>query len=124
MIYLWLNSNILLLGYELNASLNRLRKINKSDESSKNTPEMIFILSGSSPNTCPVLESRNVVKLKLRTTPSPKNSGPKRLFFSEEDATNGMRGKIQGDMRVNIPAKSALKYNPSLINIPVLRQRY
>jgi membrane protein len=26
--YLWLNSNILLLGYELNASLNRLRKIN------------------------------------------------------------------------------------------------
>ena len=31
MIYLWLNSNILLLGYELNASLNRLRKINKSD---------------------------------------------------------------------------------------------
>ena len=29
MFYLWLNSNILLLGYELNASLNRLRKINK-----------------------------------------------------------------------------------------------
>ena len=28
MFYLWLNSNILLLGYELNASLNRLRKIN------------------------------------------------------------------------------------------------
>ncbi|HLV40610.1 YihY/virulence factor BrkB family protein [Xanthomarina sp.] len=27
--YLWLNSNILLLGYELNASLHRLRKINK-----------------------------------------------------------------------------------------------
>jgi membrane protein len=26
MIYLWLNSNILLLGYELNASLNKLRK--------------------------------------------------------------------------------------------------
>lgn len=26
--YLWLNSNILLLGYELNASLNRLKKIN------------------------------------------------------------------------------------------------
>jgi membrane protein len=26
--YLWLNSNILLLGYELNASLNRLRKLN------------------------------------------------------------------------------------------------
>ncbi len=30
MFYLWLNSNILLLGYELNASLNRLRKINNS----------------------------------------------------------------------------------------------
>jgi membrane protein len=28
--YLWLNSNILLLGYELNASLNRLKKINKN----------------------------------------------------------------------------------------------
>ena len=28
--YLWLNSNILLLGYELNASLHRLKKINKS----------------------------------------------------------------------------------------------
>ncbi|GGG59836.1 YihY/virulence factor BrkB family protein [Bizionia arctica] len=28
--YLWLNSNILLLGYELNASLNRLKKINKT----------------------------------------------------------------------------------------------
>ncbi|GGH45649.1 ribonuclease BN [Mangrovimonas yunxiaonensis] len=27
--YLWLNSNMLLLGYELNASLNRLRKINE-----------------------------------------------------------------------------------------------
>ncbi|MFL0353538.1 YihY/virulence factor BrkB family protein [Xanthomarina sp. GH4-25] len=27
--YLWLNANILLLGYELNASLNRLKKINK-----------------------------------------------------------------------------------------------
>lgn len=27
--YLWLNSNILLLGYELNASLNRLRKFNQ-----------------------------------------------------------------------------------------------
>lgn len=27
--YLWLNSNILLLGYELNASLNRLRKFNE-----------------------------------------------------------------------------------------------
>src|SRR5690606_29860607 len=26
MIYLWLNSNILLLGYELNASINKLRK--------------------------------------------------------------------------------------------------
>jgi len=31
MFYLWLNSNILLLGYELNASLNRLRKINKNE---------------------------------------------------------------------------------------------
>ena len=29
MFYFWLNSNILLLGYELNASLIRLRKINK-----------------------------------------------------------------------------------------------
>jgi len=29
MFYLWLNSNVLLLGYELNASLIRLRKINK-----------------------------------------------------------------------------------------------
>lgn len=28
LLYLWLNSNILLLGYELNASLNRLRKLN------------------------------------------------------------------------------------------------
>jgi membrane protein len=28
--YLWLNSNILLLGYELNASLNGLKKINKN----------------------------------------------------------------------------------------------
>lgn len=28
MFYLWLNSNILLLGYELNASLNRLKKFN------------------------------------------------------------------------------------------------
>src|SRR5690606_39919489 len=28
--YLWLNSNILLLGYELNASLNRLKKIKSS----------------------------------------------------------------------------------------------
>jgi len=26
MVYIWLNSNILLLGYELNASLNRLKK--------------------------------------------------------------------------------------------------
>lgn len=26
LLYIWLNSNILLLGYELNASLNRLRK--------------------------------------------------------------------------------------------------
>ena len=31
MFYLWLNSNILLLGYELNASLNRLRKINNNE---------------------------------------------------------------------------------------------
>ncbi|MDX1278905.1 YihY/virulence factor BrkB family protein [Oceanihabitans sediminis] len=30
MFYLWLNSNILLLGYELNASLNRLRKLNNT----------------------------------------------------------------------------------------------
>ncbi|MDO6596996.1 YihY/virulence factor BrkB family protein [Oceanihabitans sp. 2_MG-2023] len=30
MFYLWLNANILLLGYELNASLNRLRKINNN----------------------------------------------------------------------------------------------
>lgn len=30
MIYLWLNSNIILLGYELNASLNRLRKRNNN----------------------------------------------------------------------------------------------
>ncbi len=29
MFYLWLNANILLLGYELNASLNKLRKIGK-----------------------------------------------------------------------------------------------
>jgi len=26
LLYLWLNANILLLGYELNASLNKLRK--------------------------------------------------------------------------------------------------
>lgn len=32
MFYLWLNSNILLLGYELNVSLNILRKINKDYE--------------------------------------------------------------------------------------------
>jgi membrane protein len=32
MFYLWLNSNILLLGYELNASLNILKKINKDYE--------------------------------------------------------------------------------------------
>ncbi|WP_282043231.1 YihY/virulence factor BrkB family protein [Winogradskyella flava] len=32
LLYLWLNSNILLLGYELNASLRRLRKINRYDE--------------------------------------------------------------------------------------------
>ena len=31
MFYLWLNANILLLGYELNASLNGLRKINEND---------------------------------------------------------------------------------------------
>ncbi|WP_452228425.1 MULTISPECIES: YihY/virulence factor BrkB family protein [unclassified Lacinutrix] len=31
MFYLWLNANILLLGYELNASLNGLRKINGND---------------------------------------------------------------------------------------------
>jgi len=29
MVYIWLNSNILLLGFELNASLNSLRRINK-----------------------------------------------------------------------------------------------
>ena len=32
LLYLWLNSNILLLGYELNASLRRLHKINSKDE--------------------------------------------------------------------------------------------
>lgn len=32
LLYLWLNSNILLLGYELNASLRRLKKINYSNE--------------------------------------------------------------------------------------------
>lgn len=32
LLYLWLNSNILLLGYELNASLRRLKKINNKDE--------------------------------------------------------------------------------------------
>lgn len=32
MVYIWLNSNILLLGFELNASLNSLRKINKKEE--------------------------------------------------------------------------------------------
>ncbi|GGD28193.1 YihY/virulence factor BrkB family protein [Hyunsoonleella pacifica] len=32
LLYLWLNSNILLLGYELNASLNILRKINRDDK--------------------------------------------------------------------------------------------
>ncbi|WP_299112658.1 YihY/virulence factor BrkB family protein [uncultured Winogradskyella sp.] len=31
LLYLWLNSNILLLGYELNASLRRLRKINNNE---------------------------------------------------------------------------------------------
>ncbi|WP_299130507.1 YihY/virulence factor BrkB family protein [uncultured Winogradskyella sp.] len=32
LLYLWLNSNILLLGYELNASLRRLHKINTKNE--------------------------------------------------------------------------------------------
>ncbi|WP_299521241.1 YihY/virulence factor BrkB family protein [Winogradskyella sp.] len=32
LLYLWLNSNILLLGYELNASLRRLKKINRNEE--------------------------------------------------------------------------------------------
>lgn len=32
LLYLWLNSNILLLGYELNASLRRLHKINSKDD--------------------------------------------------------------------------------------------
>ncbi|GAB4157074.1 MAG: YihY/virulence factor BrkB family protein [Winogradskyella sp.] len=32
LLYLWLNSNILLLGYELNASLRRLKKINTYEE--------------------------------------------------------------------------------------------
>ena len=32
MVYIWLNSNILLLGFELNASLNQLRKITKKEE--------------------------------------------------------------------------------------------
>ena len=31
MVYIWLNSNILLLGFELNASLNQLRKITKKE---------------------------------------------------------------------------------------------
>lgn len=31
MVYIWLNSNILLLGFELNASLNSLRKISKQE---------------------------------------------------------------------------------------------
>lgn len=31
MVYIWLNSNILLLGFELNASLNSLRKISKKE---------------------------------------------------------------------------------------------
>lgn len=31
MVYIWLNSNILLLGFELNASLNSLRKITKKE---------------------------------------------------------------------------------------------
>jgi len=32
MVYIWLNSNILLLGFELNASLNTLRKITKKND--------------------------------------------------------------------------------------------
>src|SRR6056297_419922 len=32
LVYIWLNSNILLLGFELNASLNSLRKITKKEE--------------------------------------------------------------------------------------------
>ncbi|WP_203258484.1 YihY/virulence factor BrkB family protein [Hyunsoonleella ulvae] len=32
LLYLWLNSNILLLGYELNASLNILRKVNRDEK--------------------------------------------------------------------------------------------
>lgn len=32
LLYLWLNSNILLLGYELNASLRRLKKINNNNK--------------------------------------------------------------------------------------------
>ncbi len=32
LVYIWLNSNILLLGFELNASLNSLRKIAKKEE--------------------------------------------------------------------------------------------
>lgn len=32
MVYIWLNSNILLLGFELNASLNSLRKISKKND--------------------------------------------------------------------------------------------
>ncbi len=32
MVYIWLNSNILLLGFELNASLNSLRKITNKEE--------------------------------------------------------------------------------------------
>ena len=32
LLYLWLNSNILLLGYELNAALRRLKKINKHNK--------------------------------------------------------------------------------------------
>ncbi|WP_417858555.1 YihY/virulence factor BrkB family protein [Xanthomarina gelatinilytica] len=38
--YLWLNSNILLLGYELNASLNRLKKIKSN----------VYILNTNKPN--------------------------------------------------------------------------
>lgn len=85
---------------------------------------MIFIFSGSNPRTCPVRDSRKVVRLKLKTTPNPKNNGPKRLLFRDEDATNGISGKIQGDINVRTPAKKALKYKPSLIyNLTFLTNR-
>ncbi|WP_431164042.1 YhjD/YihY/BrkB family envelope integrity protein, partial [Flagellimonas beolgyonensis] len=35
LLYLWLNANILLLGYELNASLRLLKKINTNTNSNK-----------------------------------------------------------------------------------------